>query len=150
MKAKKFLALVLTLALMAGYMAVSVLADGPGGPAPAPGLTIVDGSCGTLVAATEETAFITLETRNAVPCVPVAALEQAGSDTILYTAHDPEKGTLEKPVKITIGCSDGEYVEVLDGMELGQRCYYEYYDTYQDTEAPLRSSFSFSRSMGRR
>ena len=95
-------------------------------------------------------AFITLETRNAVPCVPVAALEQAGSDTILYTAHDPEKGTLEKPVKITIGCSDGEYVEVLDGMELGQRCYYEYYDTYQDTEAPLRSSFSFSRSMGRR
>ena len=65
MKAKKFLALVLTLALMAGYMAVPVLADGPGGPAPAPGLTIVDGSCGTLVTATEETAFITLENQSA-------------------------------------------------------------------------------------
>ena len=58
---RKLMALVLTLAMVCTLMP-AVLADGPDGPAPAPdGLTILEGSNGTLVASAEALASITLE-----------------------------------------------------------------------------------------
>lgn len=89
-------------------------------------------------------AFITLETKVSVPCVPVAALGKNGVDSILYTSYNAESGTLGDPVTVTIGISDGENVEILDGFTAGQTCYYEYFDTYVGSDAPQQQSGSFN------
>lgn len=90
-------------------------------------------------------AVITLETSENIPCVPVAALGKAGVDSILYTSYDAETGVLGNPVAVTIGASDGENVEILDGLTAGQVCYYEYYDTYVGSDAPEQQGRSFNR-----
>lgn len=96
-------------------------------------------------------AFITLDTSESVPTVPVAALNKSGVETILYTSYDAEEGTLGNPVVVTIGCSDGENVEIISGLALGQTCYYEYYDTYVESNAPQQgNSFNLGAMMGRR
>ena len=95
-------------------------------------------------------AFITLDTSESVPSVPVAALNKTGVETILYTSYDAEDGILGDPVVITIGVSDGENVEILSGLSLGQTCYYEYHDTYVGSNAPQQGSFSLGMMMGGR
>lgn len=96
-------------------------------------------------------AFITLDTSVSVQTVPVAALYQSGVETILYTSYDAEEGTLGNPVVVTIGCSDGENVEIISGLALGQTCYYEYYDSYVESNAPQQgNSFNLGAMMGRR
>lgn len=94
-------------------------------------------------------AFITLETNEEAPCIPVAALEKDGTDTIVYTSYDEDRGTLGDPVTVTIGCSDGENVEIVAGLDLGEVCYYEYYDTYVGSDVPEQGGFSLNM-MGRR
>lgn len=86
-------------------------------------------------------AVITLETNAEVPGIPVAALDKSGTDTIVYTSYDKDSGVLGDPVVVTIGSSDGENVEILDGLSLGQTCYYEYFDTYVDLDAPSQGGF---------
>lgn len=96
-------------------------------------------------------AFITLETSTNVPCVPVAALDKDGVDSILYTSYDAQSGTLGDPVTVTIGSSDGENVEIVDGFTAGQICYYEYYDTYVGSDTPQQQGgFSLDRMLGGR
>ena len=94
-------------------------------------------------------AFITLETAKNVTCVPVAALEKNGPDSIVYTSYDEKEGTLGSPVAVTIGCSDGENVQILSGLEAGQTCYYAYYDNYVESDAPKQGGSVFNL-MGRR
>lgn len=89
-------------------------------------------------------AFITLETRENVPCVPVAALDKNGTDSIVYTSYDADSGMLGDPVIVTIGTSDGENVEIIDGLSEGQTCYYEYYDTYVGSDAVQQQGGSFN------
>lgn len=86
-------------------------------------------------------AVITLETSEEVPCIPVAALDKSGTDTIVYTSYDKDSGALGDPVVVTIGSSDGENVEILEGLSSNQTCYYEYYDTYIDLDAPSQGGF---------
>lgn len=95
-------------------------------------------------------AFITLDTSESVPSVPVAALNKSGVETILYTSYDADDGILCDPVVVTIGVSDGENVEILSGLSLGQTCYYEYHDTYVGSDAPQQGSFSLGMMMGGR
>ena len=95
-------------------------------------------------------AFITLNTSESVPSVPVAALNKSGVETILYTSYDADDGVLGDPVVVTIGVSDGENVEILSGLSLGQTCYYEYHDTYVGSDAPQQGSFSLGMMMGGR
>ena len=96
-------------------------------------------------------AFITLDTSESVPTVPVAALNKSGVETILYTSYDAEEGTLGNPVVVTIGCSDGENVEIISGLAQGQTCYYEYYDTYVESNASQQgASFNLGAMMGGR
>ena len=97
-------------------------------------------------------AFITLETRENIPCVPVAALGKEGVDSILYTSYDAENGVLGNPVVVTVGASDGENAEILDGFAAGEVCYYEYYDTYVGSDAPKQQgrSFNLGRMLGGR
>ena len=73
-------------------------------------------------------AGITLETTENVLTVPVAALVDQGSKTLVYTGYDSETGELINPVTVTTGVSDGITVEILSGLEAGDTVCYSYYE----------------------
>ena len=80
-------------------------------------------------------AVIPLEEKTDILLIPAAALNQDGARTIVYTALN-EEGDPASPVEVETGLTDGEYVEVVSGLELGQKVYYSYYDTVElDTSA---------------
>ena len=90
------------------------------------------------------TASIVLSTAQDVLTVSARALVEQGNETIVYTAYDPEADTLLDPVTVTIGSSDGETVEILDGLTDGQTYYYAYYDTLEISATPdFGSGFMF-------
>lgn len=81
-------------------------------------------------------ACITLSTEEGVPVIPVAALCEDGSKTIVYTAYNVQTGALSDPVSLELGKSDGIHAQVLSGLEAGETYYYAYYDTLElDTDA---------------
>ena len=82
------------------------------------------------------TAAIVLSTAENVPTIPAAALVEQGNRTVVYTGYDEETETLLDPVPVTVGCSDGETVELLEGLAEGQTYYYAYYDTLEISYAP--------------
>lgn len=110
------------------------------------------GKSGDMLPGMYSSAFITLETSENVPCVPVAALGKDGVDSVLYTSYDAESGTLGDPVVVSIGVSDGENVQILEGFAAGETCYYEYFDTYVGSDAPRQQGrgFDVGRMLGGR
>ena len=89
------------------------------------------------------TASLPLYTRMDVLSIPVKALNQQGARTVVYTALDSETGEPTNPVEVTTGISDGETVEILSGLQMGDSFYYSYYDTLElDTNAEV-SRFTF-------
>ena len=64
-----------------------------------------------------------------VPAVPLAALEEAGNRTLVYTAYDEETEQLLSPVEVQTGISDGTDVEILSGLRLGDPYCYRYADS---------------------
>ena len=110
------------------------------------------GKSGEMLPGMYSSAFITLETCENVPCVPVAAMGKDGVDSILYTSYDAETGTLGDPVVASIGVSDGENVQILGGFAAGETCYYEYFDTYVGSDSPQQQGrgFNFGRMLGGR
>lgn len=79
---------------------------------------------------------VVLETAEQVTCVPVAALIEKGTETQVYRSYDEETETFGDPVAVTTGVSDGEYVQILTGLEAGETVYYPYYDTLVISNAP--------------
>lgn len=77
-----------------------------------------------------------------VVAVPVAALVENGTQTVIYTGCD-EEGNLTGPVAVTLGVSDGEYVQILSGLAEGDTFYYAYYDTLEISGNVAASGFSF-------
>lgn len=77
-----------------------------------------------------------------VVAVPVAALVENGTQTVIYTGCD-EEGNLTGPVAVTLGVSDGEYVQILSGLAEGDTFYYAYYDTLEISGNVATSGFSF-------
>ena len=88
------------------------------------------------------TATIVLGTVSNVLTVPVAALNEDGAQTILYTSFDEDDGILGTPVTVSVGASDGEYAEILSGIEEGTTVYYAYYDTLV-ISADVEAGFAF-------
>ena len=74
------------------------------------------------------TVTIVLSTAENVLTVPAAALVERGNQTLVYTGYDAENEILLDPVTVKVGVSDGETVEILEGLTEGQTCYYPYYD----------------------
>lgn len=72
---------------------------------------------------------LTVEELENVLTIPVAALTEEGSRTLVYTGYDAEKELLLNPVEVTTGISDGEYVQILSGLSENDEIYYAYYDT---------------------
>ena len=91
---------------------------------------------GEMLSGMNATATIVLETAEDVLTVPVDALVEQGNETLIYTGYDEEAGTLLDPVAVKVGTSDGETVEILEGLAAGQSYYYAYYDTLEISLAP--------------
>jgi multidrug efflux pump subunit AcrA (membrane-fusion protein) len=69
-------------------------------------------------------------------CIPVAALAEQGSESIVYTGYDEKTETFVDPLPVTVGLSDGEYAQILSGLGEGQVIYYPYYDTLVISNVP--------------
>ena len=82
------------------------------------------------------TATIVLSTASDVLTIPADALVENGNQTVVYTGYDEESETLLDPVAVTVGSSDGETVEILEGLANGQTYYYAYYDTLEISFTP--------------
>ena len=62
-----------------------------------------------------------------VVTVPAAALQDSGSKCIVYTGYDRKNDVLTDAVTVEIGASDGEFVEIVSGLEAGQTIWYTSY-----------------------
>ena len=82
------------------------------------------------------TATIVLSSASDVLTIPADALVENGNQTVVYTGYDEENDILLNPVTVKVGCSDGETVEVLEGLADGQTYYYAYYDTLEISFTP--------------
>ena len=89
-----------------------------------------------MLAGMNATAVIVLASVEDVLTIPAEALVEQGNETVVYTGYDEETGTLLDPVAVKTGCSDGENVEILEGLEPGRTCYYAYYDTLEISATP--------------
>lgn len=89
-----------------------------------------------MLAGMNATAAIGLTTTENVVTIPVAALVETGNETVVYTDYDKGKETLLKPVKVKVGVSDGDTVQILEGLSDGQTYYYAYYDTLEISDTP--------------
>ena len=77
------------------------------------------------------TAALHLQSKDDIPLIPVAALIQQGTRTMVCTGLDKETGEPANPVPVTLGISDGSHVEILEGLKTGDSYYYSYYDTLE-------------------
>ena len=82
------------------------------------------------------TATIVLSSTDSVLTVPADALVETGTQTVVYTGFDEETETLTDPVAVRVGSSDGETVEILEGLTEGLTYYYAYYDTPEYSVTP--------------
>ena len=86
---------------------------------------------GDMIDGMSATASLELQTKEDIPCIPVAALAQQGAQTVVFTALDKETGEPANPVPVTLGISDGIHAEILEGLKPGDSYYYSYYDTLE-------------------
>lgn len=103
------------------------------------------GKSGNMLSGMSATATIPLYTKMDIRTVPVAALTEEGTATVVYTSLDQETGELTNPVEVTVGISDGETAELLSGLNSGDSFYYFYYDTLELSEEVEPASYSFGR-----
>lgn len=82
-----------------------------------------------MLAGMNATATIVLDTQENLLSIPVAALYEEGDRTFVYTSYDAEKETFGTPVDVEVGISDGQYVQILSGLQEGDAFWYAYYDT---------------------
>ena len=94
------------------------------------------------------TAKLLIHKTEEVPVIPAAALALVGNKTVVYTGYDEKNEVLTGPVEVTLGRSDGEQVEILAGLKLGDTVKYAYYDTMEISYTPTfsgGSGFNFGR-----
>ncbi len=82
-----------------------------------------------------------LERMENVLTLPAAALYDIGARTFVYTGYDAENAALINPIEVTTGRSDGEYVQIISGIDPDMEVWYEYYDTLVVSDIP-ESGFS--------
>lgn len=96
---------------------------------------------GSMLPGMSAAARLPLTTLTDVPVVPLAALAEEGAGTVIYTGYDGANDVLTGPVDVTVGASDGTYVEILSGLAPGDSFWYAYYDTLElSTEVDTQRS----------
>ena len=91
---------------------------------------------GDMLSGMNATATIVLSTVSDALTIPADALTEKGNQTVVYTGYDEKKDLLLNPVTVEVGCSDGETVQILEGLTTGQTYYYAYYDTLDISFTP--------------
>lgn len=89
-----------------------------------------------MLAGMTASAAIPLDHAEDVLLVPAAAIIEQNGQRMLYTQYDPQKETFLSPVAVTTGISDGEWVQILSGVEEGMEFVYAYYDTLVISSVP--------------
>lgn len=79
--------------------------------------------------------MIPLETIENCLTIPVAALVEQGSRTVVFTGYDEKTKELQNPVQLELGFSDGDRVQILFGLSEGTSFYYSYYDVLEISTA---------------
>ena len=69
-------------------------------------------------------ATITIEEKENIITIPVNALQERGKEVFVYTEQDDE-GNLSGEQQVTTGLSDGENVEITEGLSEGDVVYYQ-------------------------
>lgn len=69
-------------------------------------------------------ATITIEEKKNIVTIPVNALQERGEEVFVYTEQDDE-GNLSGEQQVTTGLSDGENVEITEGLSEGDVVYYQ-------------------------
>ena len=69
--------------------------------------------------------------------IPSAAVHDRGSRSYVYTALDNKTGKPTGEVQVETGISDGENVEILNGLAEGQTVFYEYYLPQEEESVPF-------------
>ncbi|MDO4989134.1 MAG: efflux RND transporter periplasmic adaptor subunit [Eubacteriales bacterium] len=82
-----------------------------------------------MLAGMNASCLVTIETFRDVLSIPAAALHDDADGCVVYTAVNRDKGTLEAPVPVDFGISDGESVEILSGLSEGETVWYSVFDT---------------------
>ncbi len=87
---------------------------------------------GNMLDGMSATAALPVLEKKEIPVIPVMALAEQGAKTVVFTALDEKTGEPAKPVPVTIGISDGINAEILEGLEVGDKYYYSYYDVLEE------------------
>ena len=69
-------------------------------------------------------ATITIDEKENIVTIPVNALQERGEEVFVYTEQDDE-GNLSGEQQVTTGLSDGENVEITEGLSEGDVVYYQ-------------------------
>ena len=99
-------------------------------------VTLTVDRAGDMLSGMTATATVELAATGGVLTVPADALVEQGNKTLIYTGFDEENEVLLNPVEVRVGVSDGESVEILEGLTEGQTYYYAYYDTLEISFTP--------------
>ena len=91
---------------------------------------------GDMLSGMTATATILIASTQEVLTIPADALVELGNKTVVYTGYDEKKEELLNPVTVKVGTSDGENVEIMEGLAAGQTYYYAYYDTLEISNTP--------------
>ncbi len=70
-------------------------------------------------------AEVIMEQAENVLVIPVAAVEDEGSKSYVYTGYEEGTGELTDKIEVTLGMSDETYVEVESGLSQGDTIYYQ-------------------------
>ncbi len=88
-------------------------------------------------------ASIPMEKRLNVLTLPAEAIFEQGARSMVYTALDKKTGEPIQPVAVKTGLSDGETVEILEGLQAGDTVYYMYYDVLELDTSAEAEKYSF-------
>ena len=78
------------------------------------------------------TAALPVQEKADIPVIPVMALAEQGTQTVVFTGLDEKTGKPTNPVPVTIGLTDGINAEILEGLAPGDTYYYSYYDVLEE------------------
>ena len=73
-------------------------------------------------------AYVIVENRDNTLLIPAEALTEEGGHAAVYTSYNGKSGELSGLKAVKTGLSDGLQVEILSGLQEGDRFWYSYYD----------------------
>lgn len=104
--------------------AVSQSAESSGGTAQYP-VEITFDKTDEMYQGMNASAEVIMEQAENVLVIPVAAVEDEGSKSYVYTGYEEGTGELTDKIEVTLGMSDETYVEVESGLSQGDTIYYQ-------------------------